>query len=216
MSENTPDLRLRPRPHEGSPEENWLTHAQTHPAQFINVYPEVLSREECQAAIERFDNDPRLKPSRGQYSENPVNRSGTTLPIGQLEDWRDLAGVMTSRIENLLHHYARTYVAFQRILLTEACVLTPLQMERIEPGQGFDWHFDGSLPDVESRVLAILLYLADITEGGETQFAYQMTAIKPTAGSVTLFPPYWTHLHRGATPEAGRKYNVTSFVVLEP
>jgi len=59
-----------------------------------------------------------------------------------------------------------------------------------------------------------LLYLADIPIGGQTQFAFQMSEVQPQAGSLVLFPPYWTHLHRGVTPEQGTKYNITNFVIL--
>lgn len=208
--------RIKHRPHEGTVKENWLESSATQPPNFINVYPDIVSPTECRTIIDRFESDERVAPSRGQYSENPVNRSGSMLPIGELPDWQDIVQDLNRKIEDLVHHYARVYVAFQRVLLSDACALSPLLMERIEPGQGFGWHFDGSLPEVESRVLAILLYLADIDAGGETQLAYQMAAIKPAAGSVALFPPYWTHLHRGDTPQAGLKYNVTSYVVLDP
>jgi hypothetical protein len=210
-----PVHRIKHRPHDGPISENWLESGSSQPPNFINVYPQLISGAECESIIDRFENDKRVMPSRGQYSENPVNRSGSMLPIGELADWQDIVQNLNAKIEDLVHHYARVYVAFQRVLLSGACSLSPLLLERIEPGQGFDWHFDGSLPEVESRVLAILLYLADIDEGGETQLAYQMAAIKPTAGSVAVFPPYWTHLHRGVTPQAGLKYNVTSYVVLD-
>jgi hypothetical protein len=40
--------------------------------------------------------------------------------------------------------------------------------------------------------------------------------VKPRAGLLLLFPPFWTHLHRGASPVSAVKYNITNFVVLRP
>ncbi len=34
---------------------------------------------------------------------------------------------------------------------------------------------------------------------------------QPRAGSLLLFPPYWTHVHRGAPIRSGAKYIMTSF-----
>lgn len=126
--------RLKHRPHQGPVAENWLESGSSQPPNFINVYPQLVSDAECKSIIERFENDERVRPSRGQYSENPVNRSGSMLPIGELNDWQDIVRNLNSKIEDLVHHYARVYVAFQRILLTDECSLSPLLMERIEPG----------------------------------------------------------------------------------
>lgn len=57
-------------------------------------------------------------------------------------------------------------------------------------------------------------YLRDIAEGGETEFPFQLQHVKPKAGLLLLFPPFWTHLHRGVSPVSAVKYNITNFVVL--
>ncbi len=135
------------------------------------------------------------------------------LGIGVLPEWKDIVDQLEPAIAERIQHYSEMFLSFKRVLMTEKCVLTPLQLERIDPGQGFDWHADASLPQTNNRVLATLLYLADIPSGGQTQFAYQMSEVQPQAGALLLFPPYWTHLHRGVTPELGTKYNITNFVV---
>ncbi|MGE0748901.1 MAG: 2OG-Fe(II) oxygenase [Rhodospirillales bacterium] len=184
------------------------------PPAFILAYPNVLPADECRALIERFEADERVRPSWGKYSERPTNRTGAMLATAQHPDWRDVVERINGAIRPYLEHYAGVFTAFKRILITDQWELSAPLIERIEPGQGFDWHFDGNLPGTERRVLATILYLADIADGGATQFAYQGAAVQPKAGMLVLFPPFWTHLHRGDTPKAGRKYNVTNFVVL--
>ena len=70
-------------------------------------------------------------------------------------------------------------------------------------------------PGTERRVLATILYLTDIEDGGATQFAYQNASVQPAAGALVIFPPFWTHLHRGETPRAGIKYKRHQFPVSE-
>ncbi len=50
-------------------------------------------------------------------------------------------------------------------------------------------------------------------EGGQTEFKYQDIQIQPEAGKLLLFPPFWTHLHRGKLLQSGQKYIATTWVV---
>jgi hypothetical protein len=197
-------------------EDNWLAKTQTAPPSFLSIYPDVISPEICKEIIARFNQDSRVKPSHTKGNDTPTNRTGTMLGIGILPEWEEITDTVRMAIEERVHHYAETYLSFKRALMTDKCLLTPLQLERIDPGEGFDWHSDGGTPETNNRVLATLLYLADIPSGGQTQFAFQMSEVQPQAGSLLLFPPYWTHLHRGATPEQGTKYNITNFVIQNP
>jgi len=57
-------------------------------------------------------------------------------------------------------------------------------------------------------------YLNDVAgPGGETEFKHQGISVKPEAGRLLVFPPFWTHEHRGVTLEAGVKYIATTWVL---
>jgi hypothetical protein len=211
---NLSKYKITARNTSGTTKDNWLAKPQTAPPSFLNIYPDVISAEICKEIITRFNQDSRVKPSNTQGNDTPLDRTGTMLGIGILPEWEEIADTVQQAIEERIHHYAETYLSFKRVLMTDKCELTPLQLERIDPGQRFDWHSDAGTPETNDRVLATLLYLADIPIGGQTQFAFQMSEVQPQAGSLVLFPPYWTHLHRGVTPEQGTKYNITNFVIL--
>jgi hypothetical protein len=214
-AQQVPPHMLVARNTDSSTNENWLAQQDTQgPPSFIQIYPDVISRDICTEIITRFENDPRIRPSWGNKSDKPANRTGSMLDIGYLPDWADLTNYVTAQIEERIHHFSEVFLSFKSVLMTGECYLTPPLLERIVPDQGFDWHSDGSMPKVERRVLALILYLADVPEGGETQFAYQGAGVSPTAGSLVVFPPFWTHLHRGATPKSTTKYNITNFVNL--
>ncbi|MFV8783369.1 2OG-Fe(II) oxygenase [Microbulbifer sp. SA54] len=66
------------------------------------------------------------------------------------------------------------------------------------------------------RVLFWLLYLNDVEEGGETEFFYQGTKVKPRRGRLLLSPCAFTHTHRGNVPVSEDKYILTSWVMYRP
>ena len=66
------------------------------------------------------------------------------------------------------------------------------------------------------RTLLWLVYLNDIEKGGETEFFYQQTKIKPKQGSMVLAPCGFTHTHRGCVPQSADKYVLASWVMYNP
>lgn len=184
------------------------------PPNFIHIYPDVLPRETCRAIIDRFEKDGRREPSSTEGGRNAAQRSGMLLDLGAIADWREVAEGVNRAVFSRIQHYAGQYPGLAAILKGERCVLTYPLLERIDPGQGFNWHIDASRHANMGRFLACLLYLADVEEGGQTQFAHQGVAVAPRAGSLLLFPPFWTYLHRGDTPVRGVKYNLTNFLLL--
>lgn len=65
------------------------------------------------------------------------------------------------------------------------------------------------------RVLLWLIYLNDIEQGGETEFFYQNSKVKPKQGSLILAPCGFTHTHRGCVPVSSDKYVLASWVIYQ-
>jgi len=88
-------------------------------------------------------------------------------------------------------------------------------IQRTEPGQFYHWHIDGGSHEFSYRQLVAIFYLNDLSEdqGGGTEFFYQDVSIKPETGKLILFPPFWTHKHRGKEVISGKKYIATTWVV---
>ncbi len=94
-----------------------------------------------------------------------------------------------------------------------------LRVYRYLPGQRFKAHKDGvvHLPDGSQTRLTALLYLNDVTAGGETLLLPEGPAsavsvpIPPQCGAVLLFEHRcW---HEGATLQSGRKYVLRTDVI---
>jgi len=88
-----------------------------------------------------------------------------------------------------------------------------IRLQRTLPGEGYHvWHSEDAGQQVKGRILAYMLYLNDDFEGGETEFLYLKTRIKPRKNRLLLWPAGFTHTHRGNMPLSGEKYIITGWV----
>ena len=88
-------------------------------------------------------------------------------------------------------------------------------IQRTLPGQGYHtWHYENDFRSRAAlpRVLASMMYLNDVDDGGETEFLYQSKRFSPKKGRVLLWPAQFTHTHRGNPPLSGEKYIITSWI----
>jgi len=84
--------------------------------------------------------------------------------------------------------------------------------QKTKKGEGYHvWHceHDKSTPN---RMMAWILYLNDVEEGGETEFLYQHLRVQPKQGRFVMWPAAFTHPHRGNPPLSGEKYIGTGWV----
>ena len=189
--------------------------AQVQQPHFIRMYRDTFSREQCDEVIRRFEADERKHSSTTATRDKPRLRTGTMLQIGDLPEWQDIAQAWSQALEKNLQAYAEAFPTLKQLVSTPATKRTPPLLERVEPGQGFGLHIDASVAGTHDRMVAVLMYLKDVEEGGFTEFPFQSIRVRPRAGLMLLFPPYWTHPHQGVSPVSGVKYNLTSYVVVD-
>tara|TARA_R100000388_G_C7234554_1_gene156938 strand:- start:48 stop:704 length:657 start_codon:yes stop_codon:yes gene_type:complete len=119
---------------------------------------------------------------------NAVSLFRETLNIG-LSHYLDNVDMLKEKIENQIGYFNTDAYKWQKTLV----------------GGGYHkWHYENTLE--KRRELVWTLYLNDVEEGGETEFLYQHTRIKPEKGLFTIFPANWTHTHRGNPPISNEKY----------
>ncbi len=186
------------------------------PMHFLEVFPGALSPEQCEDIIARFEADETRAHSRTALKVNPKVRTGTMVETLNRPDWADVTSLMEGVIRDKLALYVGKYESLKGMTDPRNFTITAPLIERIDPGQGFDWHIDAGPANTSNRFLTTLTYLRDVPEGGTTEFPYQQVAVPPRAGMMVVFPPFWTHLHRGAPVKSGIKYNVTNFLLLKP
>jgi predicted 2-oxoglutarate/Fe(II)-dependent dioxygenase YbiX len=65
---------------------------------------------------------------------------------------------------------------------------------------------------IPTRDVSVVGYLNDGFEGGETYFDRQDIKVNPKAGSILVFPAYFTHPHESLPVRKGEKYALTSWL----
>ena len=173
---------------------------------FIGVYENTFDSEWCNNIINIINQSslqPRHPTEGGNLSKEDLS--------GFLEDYNlDLASKINKfLVESILSLYSKKYAIFREIGLLE---IRDLKLQKTKPTEGYHlWHCENDFNN-PTRVGVWTIYLNDINEGGETEFLYQSLRIKPTQGTVVIFPASYTHTHRGNPPLLETKYIMTGWV----
>ena len=182
------------------------------PNSFIFEKRNALPLDICQEMIRRFeeDKDNQYQGRVGQLAneEKSIKRSTDLVTSGK-ENWEDLDQELFRSLGTAIKEFREDYPFFKGPFKDNGYAI-----QRTDPGEFYHWHIDGGSHEFAMRQLVAVWYLNDVEgPGGETEFSYQNIKVKPEAGKLCLFPPFWTHEHRGVTLEKGVKYIATTWVV---
>ena len=186
---------------------------------FIGIYEGAMSPEYCQRAIKYFEDmyEAGYTSNRMQSDNTPRINKDDQLMFTTSEHIINLIGtkelqqeVNTVLWDSCLTDYADEYSSLKQ---TPKLGSYLIKVQRTEIGQGYHmWHFESNTHT--NRILAWMLYLNDVEEGGETEFLYQHKWVKPKAGTMLIWPAAFTHTHRGNPPLSNTKYIMTGWVEL--
>jgi hypothetical protein len=96
---------------------------------------------------------------------------------------------------------------------------TGFRVQEYKKGFGYyREHVDGGMgpESTNCRVLGAVIYLNDVEVGGGTYFPEHDVTVPAKAGSISLFPAYWTHPHQGCVPISDDKWIISTFVLRQP
>jgi len=179
---------------------------------FIYEVERALPADVCREAIRRFEASAAQQvPGRiGQAGEEaPDVKRSTDLRISGREDWRDIDRSLTQQLVATFNVFATEFPFFAANSFKDL----GYNLQRTLPGEYYHWHVDAGPGAFRDRQLVAIWYLNDVPgPGGETEFPLQGVTIRPEEGKLVLFPPFWTHVHRGVTLERGVKYIATTWI----
>jgi hypothetical protein len=182
------------------------------PLSFIYEVAQALPADVCLEAIRRFEEraDQQVAGRIGQAgTEAPEVKRSTDLRISGREDWRDIDQILSQQLVATFNVFAGEFPFFAANSFKDI----GYNLQRTLPGEYYHWHVDGGPGEFSQRQLVAIWYLNDVAgPGGETEFPLQEVAIRPAQGKLVLFPPFWTHVHRGVTLEQGVKYIATTWI----
>lgn len=182
------------------------------PGSFIFEKKNALPGDVCHEIIERFEANPDdqyLGKIGQQASEDTDIKRSTDLVVSNKPHWKDIDRLLFSSLNRALVEFKNLYPFFEGPFKDMG-----YSVQRTNAGEFYRWHIDGGSHEFSHRQLVAIWYLNNLTgSGGETEFLYQDIKVTPEAGKLILFPPFWTHEHRGQTLQQGSKYIATTWVV---
>jgi predicted 2-oxoglutarate/Fe(II)-dependent dioxygenase YbiX len=171
-----------------------------------------LPTDICKEMIRRFEASPddQYEGRIGQtVSTNRGIKHTTDLVTSGKANWKDLDNELFRSLKHALFELREAFPYFKGPFKDVG-----YNLQRYLPGEFYHWHIDGGSHEFSQRQLVVIWYLNDVAgPGGETEFLFQDIKVKPEAGKLVLFPPFWTHEHRAVTLEKGVKYIATTWVV---
>ena len=185
---------------------------------YILEIDNAVSKEFCEDAISRFENDKRQVIGATIGGVDEKVKKSIDLPISRSDlsgDWQDVIHKVADGISEALRGY-QAYLqeeGLDRVLSAHKTVNSATigfpQIQKTEKDGFYTWHHDGHL----NRILTYILYLNDVEEGvgGTTEFLNR-GHIQPKAGKLVIFPANLAYVHRGITLKKGVKYIITNFI----
>lgn len=177
----------------------------------IYLFENALDEPTCQEIIRRFESDERKIAGLAYGPDGPFvhpHKKSIDLHISSLPEWKDLDIRIFQSCEDALRQFLEKHYELSGGPLRD----TGYNIQRSEPGDHFKPHIDSAFGVTVVRRMALIWYLNDVEEGGETVFEFQGVSVKPKRGDLIIFPPFWTHRHEGVTPVSGTKYIITTFI----
>lgn len=182
------------------------------PHSFIFEQDNALPTRLCQQLIERFEaaKAEHYQGRIGQQVDQDINiKKSTDLVISGKPQWKDVDRALFLSLAQSLKELREEVPYFKGPFKDMGYAL-----QRTQPGEYYHWHIDGGSHEFSQRQLVAVWYLNTVDgPGGETEFRFQQIKIKPEQGKLLLFPPFWTHEHRGVTLQQGIKYIATTWIV---
>ena len=164
----------------------------------------------CDELIQIFKNNPKNQ-SPGVVGPplrvDPKEKESTEIAIDP--KYNDPSFIIYREyLEKVIHRYEEKYPEvkeFQKFGMVESP-----QIQYYKPGQGFKkWHFERE--SKENRCLVFMTFLNTVPEAG-THFKYQDLTVPAEKGLTLIWPPDFTHTHKGQVTKHHEKYILTGWL----
>jgi len=195
---------------------------------FIGIWPNFMPKNRCDAIIEYYEEvrknssligydglDTKLDnifDGTSQFSEGSLGRKDESLLLNYSNP--TLNHEVNEYLNSCVHHYVKKYDQLSK----NKFISQHTKLQKTPPGGGYHvWHYENAGFIHDNRQLTWMIYLNDMPEGeAETEFLYQRRRIRPTVGTVVVWPAGYTHVHKGNTVFTQDKYILTGWHVSVP
>jgi hypothetical protein len=181
--------------------------ASTHDLRhFIRVYDDSLDAGFCKRVIDLFEGLPQHQIPR-QRSYGPEGRETAWHWTQMHADSTPAAKPIEARLREIGTGFAHRYAKDVGYSLFPF-EFEELKIKRYNPGANecFPPHVDITHAGTMHRMVAMLWYLNDVAQGGETYFGSLDYRVEPRRGRLVMFPPNWMYPHAGMPSRSNPKY----------
>ncbi len=189
----------------------------------IGTYSNAGLQATADAALAFYERRPDLHTSGLSFGDDPNNPRKVSTDISLV--WVDRSDPEAFGISDLLmravsaglNQYLKERELFSQVTPEGSLFVVPLfNLQSYAPGEGFKaWHADWSTADDITqpirRVLAWILYLNDVDNGG-TEFHWQDHHVEARRGTLAIFPAGLSHVHRGRVSQEQTKTIATGWI----
>lgn len=188
----------------------------------IVTIPNALDSKSCQLLINAFEESKDLQApglaggTVGEPTELPHIKKSTDIRITQdflLEPlWEEPVTNVIKTLNAGVNQYKKEYPFIDT--LAQWTLDLQWNVQRYLPGEGFKkWHCETCGKQYNHRVLAWMIYLNTVTDGGGTEFAHGNEIVNAEEGKLVIWPGSFTHFHRGIPSPSQTKYIATGWYV---
>jgi hypothetical protein len=186
---------------------------------FIRVWPNLIDPVLCQETIDSFESIVQNSEFKEHITNNALQFDNKNLGRKDLSIFLETAVYNKFDICNRYLYYLQDCLMeyideFGQLASVSMSNRMNIKVQRTMPLGGYhQWHYEnGDGPNSHARELVWMIYLNDMPEGeAETEFLFQCRKIRPTQGTVVMWPAGMTHVHRGLTVYTQPKYIATGW-----
>ena len=186
---------------------------------FIQRTSGALSQQEGDGVIDFFESNKERHfagTSGAQQTTNPKNKIDTEIIINLKELCENKKLEPVARVlYDAWGEYTQKHPFLSKV--TSWSIDHKFKIQKYNPNEAYfaehcenDGGVDGNM---ERRLIALMVYLNTVTDGGQTHFPTQNISFSPKVGDVLMWPAYWTHPHHGIPSPTQTKYIITGWYV---
>ena len=180
---------------------------------FIEVYDNALTEEECRYIIDYMNTDNKLEPGVIASGVKPHLKDSWDITLNFDEDNTKVNEIILESLCDCLDLYVNKHPQLNQIPKWRYHPFYNLQ--KYNPNQAYhSLHCEntGGFFLETKRMMAWMFYLNTVTDGGGTYFDNYDLTMDAVQGRCVIWPAYWTHMHKGIVSQTETKYIATGWV----
>ena len=182
---------------------------------FISIYDNIITEDECKSIIKEFEDSEKFhKEGKTNNQVREDIKKSTDLGFN-ITDNTLTSNIICSALSKGIKKYKETSPTVDFIIDPWRCT-SKYNVQKYNPNEGFFMeHCETGGLKTAHRVLVWMFYLNTLKEGG-TVFPHYNLVTDAVQGRLVIWPPYWTHIHKGQISKTEIKYIATGWFEFDP